>query len=525
MKAGRNLVSGGAAAAWLLGLVLVLVVLQTDFLQQITHFTVASITHVSDEMAYKVSSSVSEITRKQQQQLVEVAKSKAPVGMPNTTDSVADAPPSLTSSDEIGSHVVDGIKDLKHENEFLAMDGQIDGSMQNSDVAAPRSKLTCNFSSRHMDICAMEGDIRMHGKSATVYVLAASNDSYWPENGTVTIRPFPRKHEVSTMAKVQEVTIRSSAPVGTTPPRCTVTHDVPAVVFSTGPDSGNFFHGMSDMVIPLYITTREYNGRVQLVVIDYNHKWISRYRDVLAALSIYPVINLDIDNAVRCFPSVHVGIEYHDTLGINPALSRNGYTMMDFLGFLRSVYSLKRPWVTPVNLSFGQRPRLVMILRGYSRVLTNEAEAITAATEVGFEVVAAGPEVVKDITQFAQVVNTCDVIVGVHGAGLTNMVFLPHNGTVMQIIPWGEMKWPCWATFGYPSPGMGLRYVEYEATAEETTLKDVYPKDHAVFADPLSLHKSFDDMYKYFLDGQNVTLDIDRFTGDIKKIYQSITIT
>jgi hypothetical protein len=33
---GKNLVSSGAAAAWLLVLVLVLVVLQTDFLQQIS---------------------------------------------------------------------------------------------------------------------------------------------------------------------------------------------------------------------------------------------------------------------------------------------------------------------------------------------------------------------------------------------------------------------------------------------------------------------------------------------------------
>uniref|UniRef100_A0ACD5ZUL7 Uncharacterized protein n=1 Tax=Avena sativa TaxID=4498 RepID=A0ACD5ZUL7_AVESA len=517
MKAGRNLVSGGVVVAWLLVLVLVLVVLQTDFLQQITRFRVISITQVPNESVHKVSSSglVSEGTW----------KSKALDGMPNTTDSVADAPPSPASSYKIATHVIDGIKDLKHENEFLAIGGQLDGLLQNSDVAAPRSKLTCNFSSRHMDICAMEGDIRMHGKSTTVYVVAASNGSYWTENGTVTIRPFPRKHEVSTMAKVREVTIRSSAPVVTTPPRCTVTHNVPAVVFSTGPDSGNFFHGMSDMVIPLYITTREYDGRVQLVVTDYNHKWISRYQDVLAALSIYPVIDFDTDDVVRCFPSVHVGIEYHDTLGIKPALSRNGYTGMDFLGFLRSVYSLKRSWVTPANLSSGQRPRLVMILRQHSRALTNEAEAIAAATEVGFEVVATGTEVVKDISQFAQVVNTCDVIVGVHGAGLTNMVFLPHNGTVVQIIPWGKMKWPCWETFGSPAPNMGLRYVEYEATAEETTLKDVYPRDHAVFVDPLSLHKSFDDMYKYFLNGQNVTLDIDRFTGVIKQIYQSITIT
>jgi hypothetical protein len=376
----------------------------------------------------------------------------------------------------------------------------------------------------------MEGDVRIHGKSATVYLVAASNDSYWPENGTVTIRPFTRKYEMSsTMQMVREVTIRPSAPppdndVDTTAlPPCTVMHDVPAVVFSTAPEHGNFFHGMGDLIVPLYITAREYDGHVQLLATDYKEKWVSKYRHVLEALSVYPVIDLDADEAVRCFPTAHVGIETHGELTIDPALSRKGYTMMDFRDFFRSAYSLK----PPANRgTVGQRPRLLMLLRRRSRALTNEAEAIAAATEVGFEVVAAGPEMVRDIAEFAQVVNTCDVLVGVHGAGLTNMVFLPRNGTVVQIVPWGDLKYICWHEFGRPSPDMGLRYVDYEVTAEETTLKDVYPRDHVVFTDPASIHKhSFSDVYKIFLNGQNVTLDIHRFKGVMQQIYRSVTIT
>ncbi|KAM0856226.1 hypothetical protein ACQ4PT_049258 [Festuca glaucescens] len=393
-------------------------------------------------------------------------------------------------------------------------------------VAAPRSKLSCNFSSERMDICAMEGDVRMHGKSATVYVVAASDDSYRPVNGTVPIGPYPRKWEIPTMEMVREITIRSGATDTVIPPQCTATHDVPAVVFSTGGYSRNFYHAMTDIIIPLYNTAREYDGRVQLVATDYSREWVSKYRHVLAVLSVYPVIDFDADDAVHCFPSVHVGIESHEELGINPALSRNGYTMMDFRDFLRSAYSLKRSRMTPASRSSRPRPRLVIMLRRHSRAITNEAEAITAASEVGFEVVAAGPEAVRDMAQFAEVVNSCDVMVGVHGAGLANMLFLPHNGTVVQIIPWGEMKWPCWHEFGRPVPDMGLRYVEYEAMAEETTLKEVYPRDHAVFTDPLSIHKQgFHMVWSIFLDGQNVTLDIHRFRGLMHQIYQSVTIT
>ncbi|XP_051199117.1 beta-1,2-xylosyltransferase XYXT1-like [Lolium perenne] len=532
MMVGRNL-SGGAAAACLLVPLLILVVLKTDCVPQITRLRETSIAQVSDffvsirpygqvplsqdnrtasnqvhhpgevwdETVHKVSpSGLASQGTWQQQQPLDAVKLKV------ADDSVAEAPPSPASKDEIAGD--GGVNEIK-------------------DVAAPRSKLSCNFSGERMDICAMEGDVRMHGKSATVYLLAASDDSYQPENGTVTIRPYPRKWEIPTMEMIRELTIHSgdtdTVPV---PPQCTVTHDVPAVVFSTGGYSRNFYHSMTDIVIPLYNTAREYEGRVQLVATDYSREWVSKYRHVLAALSVYPVIDFDADDAVRCFPSAHIGIESHEELGINPTLSRNGYTMMDFRDFLQSAYSLKRSKMTPVSRSSGKRPRLVIMLRRHSRAITNEAEAVAAASKAGFEVVAAGPEAVRDMGQFAEVVNSCDVMVGVHGAGLANMLFLPHNGTVVQIIPWGEMKWPCWHEFGRPVPDMGLQYAEYEATAEETTLKEVYPRDHAVFTDPLSIHKQgFGMVWSIFLNGQNVTLDVDRFRGLMQQIYQSVTIT
>uniref|UniRef100_M8AQV5 Glycosyltransferase 61 catalytic domain-containing protein n=1 Tax=Aegilops tauschii TaxID=37682 RepID=M8AQV5_AEGTA len=434
---------------------------------------------------------------------------------------VVEAPPSPGSSD-----AVDANRDLGNEKGLQAMNGGVDGSSIKSDVAAPRSKSSCDFRSERMDTCAMEGDVRMHGKAASVYVVSASDDSYRPESGTVTIHPYTRKWEPQTMQTVREVTIRWSAPPGPDPPGCTVTHDVPAVIFSSGGYLANFFHAMTDGIIPLFNTAREYEGRVQLVATDYDSKWLGKFKDILAALSIYPVIDFDADDEVRCFPSVRVGTESHKELGIIPALSRKGYTMTDFRDFLRSAYSLKREWATPVNITSGDRPRLVMVSRRRSREIANEAEAVATATEVGFEVVPAGPEVVSDMARFAEVVNSCDVILGVHGAGLTNLVFLPRNGTVMQIVPWGDMRWASFSAFGAPTADMGLRYVEYEATAEETTLKYIYPRNHTVFTDPRSIQRQgFGVAWETFFNGQNVTLDIDRFRGVMQQIYQSATIT
>lgn len=41
----------------------------------------------------------------------------------------------------------------------------------------------------------------------------------------------------------------------------------------------------------------------------------------------------------------------------------------------------------------------------------------------------------KIISKYADTVNSCDLLVGVHGAGRTNMVFLPENAVFMQILP------------------------------------------------------------------------------------------
>jgi protein O-mannose beta-1,4-N-acetylglucosaminyltransferase len=113
---------------------------------------------------------------------------------------------------------------------------------------------------------------------------------------------------------------------------------------------------------------------------------------------------------------------------------------------------------------------------------------------------------------------------GVHGAGLANMLFLPDNATVVQIIPWGELKWPCRHTYGDPVAPMGLRYLEYEVTADETTLNETFPRDHAVFTDPASVHRQgFDKVWNIFINGQHVILDIKRFRGFMEQLYQTIT--
>lgn len=141
---------------------------------------------------------------------------------------------------------------------------------------------------------------------------------------------------------------------------------------------------------------------------------------------------------------------------------------------------------------------------------------------MGFRVVTAGPEMARNLTRFARVVNACDVMMGVHGAGLTNMMFLPDGASVVQILPWGALHYACFHDFGAPAPDMGLNYFEYEINEEESSLAKRYSRSDPVFRDPLSVHKQgFGAVWSVFLKDQMVKLDVRRFKGVLQEALQA----
>ncbi|XP_020089294.1 uncharacterized protein LOC109710901 isoform X3 [Ananas comosus] len=386
------------------------------------------------------------------------------------------------------------------------------------DVSIQKNKIVCDYSQQRSDTCYAHGDIRIVGVWSIIF--AASTTTTTTSHPSYKIRPYARKWEQNTMDSIKELTIIPS-PANDQIPVCTSRHEVPAIVFSTGGFVGNLFHDFTDILIPLYITSREYNGDVRFLVTNFNWQWIMKYQPMLLQLSKYPIIDLDGESRVHCFPFVHVGLKSHKELGIDSSISPNNYSMSDFKEFLRQCFSLKR-----ASVDKRRKPRLLMLLRRGSRSLMNEKEVVSMAKSVGFRVVAARPEATGDVARFARVVNSCDAMMGVHGAGLTNMVFLPDGAAAVQVVPWGELKWACRHDFGEPTAGMGIRYVEYEIAKEESSLIYRYPRDHAVFTDPISIHRQgWNALWSVFLHEQSVMLDVGRFRGVLQEVYQSLNDT
>ncbi|XVE64002.1 hypothetical protein DITRI_Ditri07aG0066200 [Diplodiscus trichospermus] len=377
-----------------------------------------------------------------------------------------------------------------------------------SNSVPKRMKIACS-SEKRSDFCEINGDIRIDAKSSTVFISAASSQqSILEENSAWIIRPYTRKEDEYAMSTVRKWSVKPVVDSNAIP-QCNQNHSVPAILFSLGGYSGNNYHDFTDIIIPLYSTARLFDGQVKFLITNRNPWWINKFQILLQKLSNYKAIDIDNEDNIHCFTSVIVGLKRSPKeLSIDP--SKSPYSMKDFRKFLRSAYSLNKTTAIKMEDDGKTKPRLLIISRNRTRTFTNTDEIARMARNLSFEVVVAEAE--RNIQNFAEMVNSCDVMMGVHGAGLTNMVFLPENAVLIQIIPIGGVDWPARAAFGEPSKDMNIRYLDYKIKKEESSLIQQYPPDHDVLNNPSSIwKKGWLALKAVYLDKQNVNLDVNRF--------------
>lgn len=357
------------------------------------------------------------------------------------------------------------------------------------------------------DTCEVDGDVRTNGTALSVTLVPASQS----ERQEWMIRPYSRRFASLRKVTVTQVQDRAAAAP------CTATHDMPAVLFAIGGYAGNYWHDYADILVPLFVASRRYNGEVKFLISNaqFQPRWVVKYRAFLRGLSRHDVVDMDGDAEVRCFPHVTVGLRLDKEFSIVPELvpGDRRLTMADFTRFLRETYALPRGAVA-ASRSRGQKPRLLLIHRGHYRRITNEAEVARAAEAAGFEAVVAelGGGGGGDEAEQARVVNAFDVVLGMHGAGLTNAVFLPPGGVLIQVVPYGKMEHIARAEFGEPAADMGLEYLDYSVSAEESSLMETLGPEHPAVKDPDSVHRSgWGQVFELYLAKQNVRVNVTRF--------------
>ena len=372
-----------------------------------------------------------------------------------------------------------------------------------------KAKPTCYMTSKRSERCDASGDIRVDGNRSTIYVSGI--DREW------RTKPYARYHDPVAMAHVREYTLKP-LPVGDAAPACTKNHSVPGFLFSNGGFSGNLYHDYTDVLVPLFISTHQFKGRVQFLLSGMKPWWAGKFTPFFRQLTRHDVIDVDNDREVHCFPRIVIGATFHRAMGIDPSRSPGGVTVADFKRLLRRAFRLERAVASRSGAPRRDRPRLLIISRKSSRRFLNERAMAHAAARARFDVRIAEPDNHTDMPNFARLVNSADVMMGAHGAGLTNMVFLPSRAVLIQVVPFGGLEWLSRVTFKDPARDMDVNYMEYNVSLEESSLRDLYPEDHFYLKHPYDVHKKgWDAIKTVYLDKQNVRLNLTRFTKTLEQ--------
>ncbi|KAJ8430806.1 hypothetical protein Cgig2_006555 [Carnegiea gigantea] len=370
-------------------------------------------------------------------------------------------------------------------------------------------KPICNFSGEKSDFCEINGDVRIHGNDSSIF-FTSHQLQVVTDNSTFGIKLYARKPDKDLMGKLKQQKLKPTS-TEQEMPACTVNHTVPAVVFHAGGYAGNLFHAISDVMIPLYLTTLPFNGEVQFLIEEKHTWWVEKFEVMLKALSKYEIIDLDHDSEIRCFKNAIVGLKAHNDFGINSQMPPFGYTLRDFTHFIRQTYSLERETTIKMKISESfRKPRLLIISRKKTRCFLNEDEIVAEAQGLGYDVEIIDARTLK-LKEFSNMVNSFDVMIGVHGAGLTNMVFLPENAILIQVIPLG-LESVGRIFYEKPARDMNLKYLQYKISANESSLLEQYPIDHPVILQPkLFEEEGWLKFKSIYLDNQNMRVDIGKF--------------
>lgn len=396
---------------------------------------------------------------------------------------------------------------LQNEKPMINLDPQ-------SSTPQIESKISCDRSHYHYDLCSINGPTVLYPTTSTFYVIGPTS----PKLSMQKIKPYPRKWENSTMSNIKEVTLMS----GPQSPQCNIIHNTTAIVFSVGGYTGNFFHDFNEGFLPLFITVRSMslsNQDVMLVITRSRDWWVSKYTHLLAAFSNYPIINLDNETNTHCFKSVTLGLISHGFMTIDPKLLPNPTTLLDFHYFLNKAYGKAQNFISRHQMD---RPKLVLISRanGTGRTILNQVEITTMAEKMGFNVIVFEPKPETSLSETFRVLNESHVMVGVHGAALTHLLFLRPGSVFIQVVPIGtdSIADMC---YGRPAKEMGLDYLEYKIRIEESSLVEKYNKYDPILQDPMSLEKKgWPILKRVYLKEQNVELNVFSFRKYLKYAYK-----
>jgi capsular polysaccharide biosynthesis protein len=230
-----------------------------------------------------------------------------------------------------------------------------------------------------------------------------------------------------------------------------------------GTDGGtNYSHWLSRIVLKLAVLEAAGISTSISMLINDN---LARYQREFLSLLDIP------DERLLMLPK---GIAVHCREILVPVMVRNHPRMRDAITWLRAKLAA---YISPADEA---NERLFVSRRDSSvRVLLNESEIESALADLGFKTVVLGElSVVDQIRCFSR----ASVIVGAHGAGLSNLIFAPAHSRVVEIT---NTRVRHMKDFRIITAQMGMHYTEvvsawYADSREEAPLQNPQHRDYSV---------------------------------------------
>ncbi|KAL6969741.1 protein O-GlcNAc transferase [Sarracenia purpurea var. burkii] len=377
----------------------------------------------------------------------------------------------------------------------------------------PTWSITCDRSHFEYDVCYINRPFILDPVTTTSFSVDPTNST---PSLVERILPYPRKWQHNAMESVKEVTL-TTAPLYSP---CAVTHTAPALVFSAGGFTSNVFHDFNEGFIPLFVTVNSFfnDQDVILAIVNCSDWWLNKYGKLIARFTHHAVINLDKETSTHCFPSAIVGLTSHGPMTVDPTLQRdpNPKTVIDFSAMLITTYS--HGYAFPTQ----RRPKMVLMSRSHYRVILNQDKVLKVAEDVGFNVVEFEPTRETPMEEIFRVLHSSHVMVGVHGAGLTNELFLRPGSVLMQIVPI-RLSWLGDICYGKLAIRLRLEYIVYDIAIEESSLANEHPKEMLDPNDQGGMLKSDWSNWNMYMN-QNVTLNLARFKRYLERAYEKAKV-
>lgn len=234
------------------------------------------------------------------------------------------------------------------------------------------------------------------------------------------------------------------------------------LVVVSSPFANNYYHWLFDTLPRLKSEVCRASSSLYL------HQYRNFQKDSLSLLEIpeQRIVRAEVHRHLKADVLLVPSLP-QPPLPASPSVWRPPFASRNSCEFLRAEL-LPRVQAVEATVSKSQKPRRIFIQRKGTRSVSNESDLLSLLSPLGFEPVRLEQLNLKQqISLFSQ----AEVVIGVHGAGLSNIVFCQPESQIIELLP------TAWALPYYESicQYVGLRYnsLSVESLVEDCTLKAI----------------------------------------------------